>query len=338
MKAAEKVPAFVAPGPAFSVKSLKGTKMVVMPSSSAISYCAGIASDSVTIGKSLGIAVTNVSTAGQVSQWQSGALQAATLGAKAMGLICGIPPNVMAPQLKVLKAHHVAPVFDQALDLGSPIKNPKMPAGSYATGIPEARAMRILVDQAIVDHHGKPFHSILLTSSDIYIEPSVLAATEAELRTQCGKACSFTVVNIPIADWGTRVQSSVASALAKDPKIQAVLTLFDGMDEGALPAVESAHRPGLKIYAWGAGEGILKLEQTSAHGLIAGDIGCGATWAAYALMDQMLRVGAHHAPASAAKEYCRPRLFTPGNVKQFFSKTNGFGNGFVTGYRKLWKS
>lgn len=338
VSAAEQVPAFTPPGPSINVSSLRGTKMVVMPSSSAISYCAGIASGVVSLGKSLGISVTNVPTAGQVSQWQSGALQAATLGAKSLGLICGIPPNVMSPQLNVLNAHSVSTVFDQAVDLGSPLGNPPMPTGTYATGIPQAKAMRILVDQAVVDHRGAPFHALILTSSDIYIEPGALAATEDELKTQCGPSCSYTVVNIPIADWGTRVQSSVASALASDPKIQAVLTLFDGMVEGALPAVESTHRSGLKIYAWGAGEGILKLEQTNADGAIAGDIGCGASWASYALMDQMLRVSAHQAPAPATAEYCKIRLFTPANVGQFFSPSGGFGTAYMTGYKNLWHS
>lgn len=335
---AEQVPQFTPTGPAFNAAAAKGSKMLVMPSNTGIAYCADIASGVASLGKQMGISVTNIATSGTVSQWTSGALQGVTTGAAAEGLICGIPPAVVAPQLQVAKQHNISVVFDQSYDLGAPasyLQKELAPSGVYQTGVPESQAMRVLVDQSIVDNGGKPFDTLIMTSSDIFIEPGILAATEDELKTQCGSACGYTVRNIPIADWATRTQSTVASALAADPNIKSVMVLFAGMTvTGGLAAVQAAHRPGLHIYEWGAGNGDMQ-QIAAAHGIVAGDIGCGSEWTHYNLADQMLRLVTHHPAIAPATEACKTRLFTPDNVSEYFSN-GGFGTSYVTGYKKQW--
>jgi ribose transport system substrate-binding protein len=337
--AAEAVPQFTPTGPAFNASAAKGDKFLVMPSNTGIAYCADIASGMVSLGKTMGITVTNIATEGSVSQWTTGALQGITAGVQAEGLICGIPPAVVSPQLTLAKEHNISMVFDQAYDFGAPasyLKGEQAPAGVYATGVPESQAARVEVDQSIVDNQGKPFDTLILTSSDIFISPGILAATEDQLKTICGSACGYTVENIPIADWATRTQSTVASALAADPKIKAVQVLFAGMTvTGGLAAVEAAHRPGLKIYEWGAGNGDMQ-QIAAAHGIVAGDIGCGSDWTYYNLMDQMLRAVTHQPTINATTESCKTRLFTPANVSQYFTG-DGWGNSYVTGYEKQWE-
>jgi ribose transport system substrate-binding protein len=336
--AAQAVPQFTSTGPAFDASKVSGDKFLVMPSNTGIAYCADIASGVVSLGKKLGVSVTNIATEGTVSQWTSGALQGVTAGVQAEGLICGIPPAVVSPQLTLAKQHNIKVVFDQAYDLGAPasyLKQEIAPAGVYQTGVPESQAARITVDQSIVNNDGKPFDTLILTSSDIFISPGILAATEDELKTVCGSACGYTVKNIPIADWATRTQSTVASALAADPKITSIQVLFAGMTvTGGLAAAEAAHRPGLKIYEWGAGAGDMQQIPTS-NGIVAGDIGCGSDWTYYNLMDQMMRVALGQPSIAMTAEACKTRLFTAANYKDFLSG-NGWGNSYVTGYEKQW--
>jgi ribose transport system substrate-binding protein len=337
--AAEAVPQFTPTGPAFNASAAKGDKFLVMPSNTGIAYCADIASGMVSLGKTMGISVTNIATEGTVSQWTTGALQGITAGVQAEGLICGIPPAVVSPQLTLAKEHNISMVFDQAYDFGAPasyLASEQAPAGVYATGVPESQAARVEVDQSIVDNQGKPFDTLILTSSDIFISPGILAATEDQLKSICGSACGYTVENIPIADWATRTQSTVASALAADPKIKAVQVLFAGMTvTGGLAAVEAANRPGLKIYEWGAGNGDMQ-QIAAAHGIVAGDIGCGSDWTYYNLMDQMLRAATHQPTIAPTTESCKTRLFTPANVSSYFTG-DGWGNSYVTGYEKQWE-
>jgi ribose transport system substrate-binding protein len=337
--AAEAVPQFTPTGPAFDASAAKGDKFLVMPSNTGIAYCADIASGVAALGSKMGIAVTNIATEGTVSQWTTGTLQGVTAGVQAEGLICGIPPAVVAPQLQLAKEHNISVVFDQSYDLGAPASYQKeeiAPAGIYQTGVAESQAARITVDQSIVNNDGKPFDTLILTSSDIFISPGIVAATENELQTVCGSACGYTVENIPIADWATRTQSTVASALGANPNIKAVQVLFAGMTvTGGLAAVEAAHRPGLKIYEWGAGNGDMQ-QIAGANGIIAGDIGCGSDWTYYNLMDQMLRVVTHHPAINATTEACKTRLFTPANASQYFTG-DGWGTSYVAGYEKQWE-
>lgn len=336
--AAEAVPQFTTTGPALDASKVKGDKFLVMPSNTGIAYCADIAKGVASLGKKLGVSVTNIATQGTVSQWTAGTLQGVTAGVQAEGLICGIPPAVVAPQLQLAKQHNIKVVFDQAYDLGAPasyLAQEIAPAGVYQTGVPESQAQRTLVDKSIVDHGGKPFDTLILTSSDIFISPGILAATEDELKIQCGSACGYTVKNIPIADWATRTQSTVASALAADPKIESIQVLFAGMTvTGGLAAAEAAHRPGLKIYEWGAGNGDMQ-QIPASNGIVAGDIGCGSDWTYYNLMDQMMRVALGQKSIPMSAEACKTRLFTAANYKDFLNGV-GWGNSYVTGYEKQW--
>lgn len=335
---AEQVPQFTTTGPAFDASKIKGDKFLVMPSNTGIAYCADIASGIVSLGKKLGVSVTNIATEGTVSQWTAGALQGVTAGVQAEGLICGIPPSVVSPQMQLAKEHNIKVVFDQSYDLGAPssyLAQEVAPSGLYQTGVPESQAARILVDKSFVDHDGKPFDTLILTSSDIFISPGILAATEDQIKTLC-PSCGYTVENIPIADWATRTQSTVASALAADPKIQSIQVLFAGMTvTGGLAAAEAAHRPGLKIYEWGAGNGDMQQIPTS-DGIVAGDIGCGSDWTYYNLMDQMMRVALNQPAISVTAEACKTRLFTSANYKSFLDG-DGWGNSYVAGYDKEWE-
>lgn len=331
----EKVPVFKPNGPAIDASAARGTKMMVMPSNSSIAYCSDIAKGVAKLGKTLGISVTNISTNGTPSAWGSGLLQSITAGANASGLICGIPPAVVGPQLQVAKQHHTSVVFDQSWDIGAPF-HIKTPTGTYQTGVPNSLALRRLVDMAVVANKGKPFHSLIMTSNDIYIAKGIQAATIDELKKDCGSACKYTVRDIPIADWATKTQSTVASALTKDPQINSIFIFFSGMTvTGGLAAAQGVHRPGLHIYQWGAGAGDLKQMETQSGNIISGDIGCGSAWSSYVLMDQMLRLVLNKPAVNPRKGACAMRLFTRKTVGQYF-KNGGFGTSFVKGYDKLW--
>ena len=51
-------------------------------------------------------------------------------------------------------------------------------------------------------------------------------------------------MNIPVADWNTKTQGEVQSALQSDPSIDYVYLLYDAMVAGAVPAVETLGKGG----------------------------------------------------------------------------------------------
>ncbi|MBX5466076.1 MAG: hypothetical protein K6U14_01090 [Firmicutes bacterium] len=327
---AEAVPTFTPPGPPVDAAKARGQKAEIIPGNSEISYCANEANDLVKLGQSIDVPTTYYTTTGQPSQWVQGMLQGFSTHVRAIDLSCGVTPSTLVPQLQLAKQNHVAAIVDEWYLPNQPIP----PLTTGASGIYLENSMRLLVDDAIVQNHGKPFDALILTADDAIAGPGGAQAALAEFQKECGAACPAKILNIPLADWGTRIQSTVSSALTNDPKVTAIIAVFDGMIPGALPAVEAAHRPGLKLYGYGAGAGVVRLIQTT-HGVVTADIGPSANWAAYAVMDENLRYMTGEPLAPPNREVVAQRLWTPGNVSQFFTP-DGYGTAYITGYEKLW--
>lgn len=328
---AQAIPRFSPPGPAVKASAARGDRVLAFPSNSEISYCSTELKDLVKIGQRLGIAVTNFSTTGQPSQWVQGALQAVSARDDAFAFTCGIPAKVIRPQLLKARQEKVGTILDQQYN----VNDPPPPLVTAATGIPLLKAERLLADYAMIKNHGKPFHVLVLTANNIVSGVAAADAVKKEFRKRLGSDAPVRVINVPVADWATRLQSTVSSALQNDPKITAVIACFDGMVPNTLPAVEAARNPSLKIYTYGAGPGVVKLIKTT-HGVVAADVGASANWAAYVLMDEFLRVITHQQVAPPNEDYPPLRMWTPDNVGQYFAVGGGYGSRYVAGFRRLW--
>jgi ribose transport system substrate-binding protein len=111
---------------------------------------------------------------------------------------------------------------------------------------------------------------------------------QAELAKRC-PSCKTTVIDVPAADWGTKMQSSVQSALLKDPGVNYVIPLYDSASQFVVPAILSAGRPGkVKIASYNGTPFVLQMiQQNKGVGM---DVAESLQWIAYANMDQALRL------------------------------------------------
>ena len=50
------------------------------------------------------------------------------------------------------------------------------------------------------------------------------------------------MVNVPIPDWATRLQSETTTAITRDPEINWVLPIYDGMYFAVAPGIEGSGR------------------------------------------------------------------------------------------------
>jgi ribose transport system substrate-binding protein len=326
---AAKVPSFRAPGPAFNAKSASGKTVVAVPFNSQIPYCSGLITDMQSIGGSMGVKVVNYTATGEVSQFEAAATQAAAVHASAFTTICGVDPSSITPQLAMLKSKGIPTV---AL-----LGDVSLPAPSNVQGVTSiqlVKSAQTLADDAIVQNNGKPFHALILTDDDIFGEQAPTNAAVDELKNVCGSNCPSTVVNVPSSNWQSGVSSQVSAELNRDPKITAIIAIYDGMVEGMMPAVTGAHRAGLHVYTYGASPGVVDLIK-STNGTVAADIGAGSSWSAYIQMDQVLRVLLGKPAQPVADEYPGLRLWTLSNASQINS-ANPYGTSFVSGFEKLW--
>jgi ribose transport system substrate-binding protein len=335
--AAEKVPAWTAPGPAVSASVLKGKSLLVMPINSEIDACNTQAQDFKTLGDSLGAHVTYFSDQGDPTQWVTGIQDAVSAHDAAIALLCGIVPGAVGPQLA---AAHKAGI--KIVD-GNYNETTDYTGLDGETAVNTAQSTENDIDYAITQLNGKPLHAIVVSSTSVIQGTAAMAAAKTAVNAACPKVCTVDAeINIPVQDWPTSTtQSDVSSALLAHPDANAVIVTFDGEVPGLLPAVESAHRAGLKIYTWGGSRSVEDM-MLKPNSYVASDAGPDEDWDAYEAMDQVIRLLGGHPAASVNAEVDPDRFWVPSNVSQFFGPGGTYGNGgyggnaFINGFRKLW--
>jgi ribose transport system substrate-binding protein len=334
--AAEKIPTWTAPGPKVSASVLKGKSILAMPINSEIDACNTQAQDFKALGDSLGAHVTVFSNPGAPTAWVTGIQDAVSAHDSAIALICGIIPGAVGPQLA---AAHKAGI--KIVD-GNYNETTNYTGLDGETAVNTAQSVENDIDYAITQLNGKPVHAIVVSSTSVIQGPAAMAAASSAVKAACPKVCTVDAdINVPVQDWATQTQSDVASALTAHPDANAVIVTFDGMVPFAAPAVEAAHRAGLKIYAWGGGRSIEDL-MLKPNSVVAADAGPDEDWDAYEAMDQVIRLLGGHPAASVNLEVDPDRFWVPSNVSQFFGPGNTYGNAgfggndFINGFRQLW--
>jgi ribose transport system substrate-binding protein len=336
VQAAEAVPRFVPPGPPVSAKVLKGKSALVMPINSEIDTCEHQAKSFQSLGQSLGMHVTLFNNSGDPTQWITGIDDATSARDNALVMLCGIIPGAVGPQLEAAERAGVKVVDGNYNE----VTNYKLLDAE--NGVEVQAGMENDVQDALVNLRGKPLHALLVTSSSVVQGPASITAVQHEIQTDCPKVCTLDeVINVPIQDWATQTQSDVSSALQAHKDVNAVFVAFDGMTTFVDPAIESAHRGGLKVYTWGGSASVEKL-MLQKNSIIAANPAPDETWDAYEAMDQVIRLLNHKPPAPVSKEVLPNRFWVPSNVKQFFGPGYSYGNqgyggnAFINGFRKLW--
>jgi len=336
VKAAEAAPAFKAPGPRVSASVLKGTSLVVFPVNSEIDACQTQSEDFKALGQSLGAKVTLISDAGEPPQWQTAVEDAVAAHDQGVAMMCGVIPGAIGPQLTAAAKAGVK-VVD-----GNYNETSNYTGLDGETAVETAQGMADDVADALVNLNGKPLHALVVNSDSIIQGPVAGAAVGAAIKQDCPSTCSVTdTVTVPIQNWATATQSDLSAALLAHSNTNAVFIVFDGMTQFALPAVESSHITGLKVYTWGGSRSVEKLME-SPNSLIAADPGPDEQWDAYEAMDQLIRLIGHQPAASVNNEVDPNVFFVPSNVTTFFGPGGTYGNAafggnaFITGFDKLW--
>lgn len=330
---AERVPKFTAPGPRVKdAAALRGKKVMIIPGVPFLATCQQIATAAAQLSKAAGMKPTIFQDKGTTQTWISGVEDAIHQGYAAVMLECGVNPAEIAPAIAAARAHGV-----KVTAYGVTPKEIKGVALSAADADPYAQDQKISVDQALVVHHGRPFHALVVQSEESPSDAVQMAGLRHELARRC-PACTVTSANVTIPDWSTAFATTVTNQLLSHPKVNAIWALYAGELPYMLTGIEAAHRAGSvrSFGAFGGGSGELQL-QAHAPGdhIVMGDIYGDPTWIGYELAYQTALVLRHQRPTPLNKYYAPNRLVTPANVKSVI-KTGGFGTAFVNGYRKLF--
>ena len=169
------------------------------------------------VAKKVGVNFTEFPTQGQPSQWVQGIDQAIAQKVDLIDLQAAPNPYFLQPQLKAAKAAGIPVTVTHLFDIHQPFP----PNVTALVPIDFTTAARWEADWAIMQTKGHA-NVFIIKSAEVVPSNTIVAAIQDELKKHCGTACKSKVVNVPVTDWATKIQSEVQSALTADPGINYV--------------------------------------------------------------------------------------------------------------------
>ena len=323
-------PPFKAPGPPIDASKLTGKQILTVPSSSAVPFCQKIDEGLATVAKEYGVTATSYQNQGQPSQWAAGVESAQNQHAALLNVACGIDPAVLGPQIAapngkipVVGAHNYDPSQKPA---------PGLSALVYAQF---KLAGELEADWTILQTKG---HANVLVVDDVGSDVSTPPLIEG-IKSQFAKYCPSCKVNyqsVAIPDWSTKIQPAVSAELVRNPNLNYIIPVYDGMVQFVLPAITGAAAGDkVKIASFNATPSVLSTMKS--NGIVQFDVGEYFNWAVGATLDQDFRVLLGLPPSN--NEFAALRIFDTSNVSEAGSPPqfeNGYGNAATTGFKKLW--
>ena len=328
---AKAIPKFTSPGPAFDAKKAAGKTVFNIPIASQIPFVNTIDKAMQAVAKKIGVKFIEFPTQGQPSQWVTGINQAIAQKVDLIDLQAAPNPYFLQPQLKAAKKAGIPVTVTHLLDIHQPFP----PNVTALVPIDFTTAARWEADWAILQTKGHA-NVFIIKSAEVVPSNTIVAAIQDELKKHCGTACKSRVVNVPVTDWATKIQSEVQSALTADPGVNYVIPIYDSMSQFAAPAITAAGKVGkVHIATFNGTPFVMKMLQTG--NIVDFEVGENLDWIGYGNMDQNMRILAGLKPLKT--ENLALRAFTKDNIKQAGTPPAvnvGYGNAYLKGYLKLW--
>jgi ribose transport system substrate-binding protein len=327
----KKMPVYEAPGEAFDAKScMAGKKVISIPVTMTIPFNVELQKAMSTAAKEVGFTYTTWDNQMKSDQWIQGVSQAISQKYDVLDLGSGLNPEWLGPQLKEARAAGLKITTTHFYD----VTQTSAPSVDYSSRVDFSQAGKILAAWAYVQTGGKP-NVLIVGSSDILPSIPFVKAIQDELKALCPE-CKQKSLDVPGADWATKIQSGTQSALLADPGINYVIPIFDSMSQFILPALRITGAAGsVGVAGFNGTPFVLDMLR---EGQVSMDIGESIGWAGYAAIDNIMRMIC--GKPEVAKLNVPLLIFDKDNVKTAGVPANfndGYGDAYLDGFRKLWK-
>lgn len=325
--AAMKSPMFEAQGPAIDASKAKGKSIWFIPNTSTIPFTLAVQKAFAAISDKVGTKLTVWPTTGKTTEWVQGIEQA--IAQKADVIVVAAPPQLLGPQLAAAKAAGIPIVVPHQYDTSMP-KPENVAAFSFA---PFIDAAKLMADYAISATNGKA-NTLIITTNESPPSKPMAEAIGKEFKNHCDD-CKSIEVNVPAADWGSKMQSEVQTAMLRDPSINFIIPIFDSATQFVLPGVTASGKSSsVGIASFNNTPFVLTNVQ---KGVVKMDVGESINWIGYVTMDQVLRLLVGAKPLTDATAPLR--VFTQENANVLGDPADnekGYSDAYVAGYLKLW--
>lgn len=329
------LPTFTAPGPAIDVSSLAGKTIFLIPLVPN-PFNQSIEETMQDIATQVGMELTIYANQGQPSQWVQGMNAAIAANPDIIVLNTAPDPRLLQPQLQQAKDAGIPVLVTHFYDDSSPEPPDCDGCAAGVTALVTAPffvAGEAAANWVIQDSNGQA-NILVIGAEDALPSPGTIEKIQETFANNC-PACTVKVMNIPIADWNTKTQGEVQSALTADPSINYVYPLYDAMVAGAVPAVQTIGRADeVKVLSYNGSPYVLEFIQQG--NIAAMDVGEDTVGIGYANMDQAFRIllGEPTVP-----ERTPIRIFDSTNVDEAGTPPTvgtGYGNELRDGFLALW--
>lgn len=304
--------------------------MLSIPNSSANPFLKGIIDRMQAVGEQIGLEVVEWENQGQPSQWVQGFDYAIRENFEIINLISGIAPETVSPQVQaatdagvqVMTSHFYDPSMEQ-----HPLVSSSLTINFNEIG-------NILANWSAVETEGGA-KILLVVSNEVPPTHPLVAGIRDTLAANCPSCEIIDEINVGVAEWGTRIQPAVQSALLVNPEINIVIPVYDSMSQFVVPALRLTGTLGtVKVATFNGTPFVLDFIR---EGSVTMNIGESLDWIAYATIDGHLRdaCGMESPTALNVPFY----IFDADNVEEAGVPAQfdtGYGDAYVTGFEQLW--
>ena len=333
VQSAKAVPSFVAQGEAFSIAEVKGKKIFEIPSVPN-PFLQGISDAMKTAAEEAGAIYTICDTQGELAQWVACFDQAINSDQNLIVLSGAPDPRALQPQIQAADEAGIPVIVSHFYDDESAAP-PACEGCEYLSAsvtAPFNVAGKAAADWIIADSNGTA-NTLIVGGSDILPSPATIDTMTKEFDENCS-GCTYTVINIPVADWNTKTQSEIQAALQANPDIKYIYVLYDAMVAGAVPAVETLGLTDVKIGSYNGSP--FALDFIAQGDLVAFNVGEDTPGIGYATMDQGFRILTGNDPVVTRTSI---RLWDDTNVSEAGVPAvsgTGYGDANIAGFKALW--
>lgn len=325
------VPKFQAPGDPIDTAALKGKTVMNIPDSSGNPFAAAVAASEQEAAESVGVNFINCENQGQLTEWISCFNQAIQRNVDVINDFGGVDPRQLGPQIEAAKKAGIQVVAQNVYGFDQQPAN-----GMKSVPTPYETAGGLLGDWVSLDTN-RDADVLLMVSNEVIATESMVKGFEASFAEECSD-CKVTVVNVPVKDWSTKIQSEVQSAMVRDPNLNYVVPIYDPMTQFVVPAITAGGKTGQVHVATFAGTPFV-LKYLQDGDIVRMDIGENLDWLGYAFFDADLRLLAGEDVPTVMDQKTPLRIFTKDNIDEAGTPptaTDGYGDEYVSGFETLW--
>jgi ribose transport system substrate-binding protein len=325
------IPKFIPPGPPFDTAKVRGKTIFSIPESTANPFNVAVAAGMAQAAKLLGINFIVYSNQGEPSQQIQGMDEAIARHVNLIDLQGGTEPSVLLPQIKQAQADHIPVVASHLYDF---TQTPQ--AVNYSIPDNYRLAAKLEADYVIWQTHAKA-DVLAITSDEIVPTSAIVSELKHEFAARC-PGCKLTFVNVPVVDWGTKIQPAVESALTADPKINYIIPIYDSMSEFVIPAIEASGHVGKTFISTFNGTPFVMKDLQDGN-IVRCEVGEDLGWEGFAYIDAEARILAGLKLPRTINEHTPLRVFTKANIDQAGvppKLSTGYGDAYLSGYKHLW--